>query len=151
MELKPTLTQLFDQASQAEQEYIDCLTPAERQASGQIDAWEPKEVLSHMAIWQERLAKNITASLHGGELQHYDNYLDLNDQGFEADRLQSWGDCLENAARSRAVLRQLFDSLSEARSASPGRAALARGTPPLDAVRQQHRGSPTQPPVAALQ
>ena len=28
MELKPTLTQLFDQASRAEQEYIDCLTPA---------------------------------------------------------------------------------------------------------------------------
>lgn len=114
MELKPTLTQLFDQASLAEQEYINCLTPAERQPSGQIDAWAPKEVLSHMAIWQERLAKNITASLHGGELQHYDNYLDLNDQGFEADRLQSWDDCLENAARSQAVLRQLFDSLSEA-------------------------------------
>ena len=113
MEMKTTLTQLFDQIDQAEREYMDCLTPTERQASGKIDAWAPKETLAHMAVWQERLAKNIQAGLHGGELQHYENYLELNDQDFEADRLLSWDDCLEHVSHKHSVLRQLFDSLDE--------------------------------------
>ena len=113
MDMKTTLNQLFDQVGQAEQEYIDCLTPAERQASGKIDAWAPKETLAHMAVWQERLVRNIDAGLHGGELQHYENYLELNDQDFEADRLLSWDDCLENASQCRSALRRLFDSLPE--------------------------------------
>jgi tetratricopeptide (TPR) repeat protein len=113
MDLKTTLTQLFDQTNQAEQEYIDCLTPTERLACGKIDCWAPKETLAHMAIWQERLAKNIQAALQDGELQHYENYLELNDQDFETDRLLSWNDCLEHAAASKAELRKLFDSLSE--------------------------------------
>jgi len=113
MEMKSTLNRLFDQIDQAEQDYIGCLTPAERLADGRIDAWAPKETLAHMAVWQERLAMNIQAALHGGELQHYENYLELNDQDFEADRLLSWDDCLENAANSRSALRRLFDSLDE--------------------------------------
>ena len=113
MDIKPALSQLFDQVYQAEQDFIDCLTPAERQACGKIDAWAPKETLAHMAIWQERLAENINAALQGGELQHFDNYLELNDQGFEADRLRSWDDCLEHASLSRNVVRQLFDTLDE--------------------------------------
>jgi tetratricopeptide (TPR) repeat protein len=114
MDLKATLTQLFDQTSQAEQDYIDCLTPAERQACGKIDCWAPKETLVHMAIWQERLANNIAASLHGGELQHYDNYLELNDQDFAANQMLAWDACLQQASAARAALRDLFDSLSEA-------------------------------------
>jgi tetratricopeptide (TPR) repeat protein len=113
MDLKPILYRLFDQASQAEQDYIDCLTPAERQACGQIDAWAPKETLAHMAVWQERLAKNISASLHGGELQHYDNFLELNDLDFEVDQRLSWDDCLERASLSHSALRQLFETLDE--------------------------------------
>jgi tetratricopeptide (TPR) repeat protein len=115
MEMKTTLTQLFDRMDQAEQDYIDCLTPAERQANGRLDAWAPKETLAHIGIWQDRLAKNIQVGLHGGELQsqQYDNYLELNDQDFEADRLRSWDDCLENASHCCSALRQLFDSLDE--------------------------------------
>lgn len=113
MEMKTALTQLFEQIDQVEQEYIDCLTPDERQASGRLDAWAPKETLAHMAVWQERLAKNIQVRQHGGEFQHYENYLELNDQDFEADRLLSWDDCLQNAGHCRSALRQLFDSLDE--------------------------------------
>ena len=113
MDLKATLTRLFNQTDLAEQEYIDCLTPVERQDCGKLDCWAPKETLAHMAIWPERLAKNINAALHGGELQHYDNYLELNDQDFEADRLRSWDGCLQNAVNSRATLRELFDTMSE--------------------------------------
>ncbi len=113
MPIKATLTQLFDQIDLAEQEYIDCLTPAERQVSGRLDSWAPKETLAHMAIWQERLAKNIQAAMHGGELQRYENYLELNDQDFEANRLLPWDDCLECSSHSRSALRQLFDSLDE--------------------------------------
>jgi tetratricopeptide (TPR) repeat protein len=114
MDLKTSLSQLFDQIDQAELDYIDSLTPAERQASGQIDAWAPKETLAHMAVWQDRLAQNIDAAFHGGELQHYENYLELNDRDFEANRLKSWDNCLDNAGQCRSALRQLFDSLDEA-------------------------------------
>ena len=114
MDLKATLTQLFDQTSQAELDYIACLTPDERQACGVTDCWAPKETLVHMAIWQERLANNINAALHDGELQHYDNYLDLNDQDFASLQPLGWEACLMQASAAHAALRELFDSLSDA-------------------------------------
>ena len=84
-----------------------------------------------MAIWQERLAKNITASLHGGELQHYDNYLDLNDQGFEADRLQSWDDCPRKcrpqSGRLAPALHSSAKPICSAGTCCPGKRAARSG------------------------
>jgi tetratricopeptide (TPR) repeat protein len=114
MDLKATLTELFDQTNQAELDYIASLTPAERQSCGKLDCWAPKETLVHMAIWQERLANNINAALHSGELQHYDNYLELNDQDFLAVQSLGWEACLMQASAARAALRELFDSLPDA-------------------------------------
>ena len=114
MEMKPTLARLFDQVDRAEQDYIDSLTPAERQANGTLEAWAPKETLVHMAIWQERLAANLNAALHGGELKHFENYLELNDQDCVEHSQLSWDECLQKASAGRAALRQLFESLSEA-------------------------------------
>ena len=113
MDLKPTLTRLFDQVAHAEQEYIDSLTPAERQANGTLQAWAPKETLAHMAVWQERIARNLTAGLHGGELVHYENYLEVNDQDCLNNSQLSFDECLTKAIADRAMVRQLFDSLSE--------------------------------------
>jgi tetratricopeptide (TPR) repeat protein len=113
MDLKPTLARLFDQIARAEQEYIDSLTPAERQANGTLEAWAPKETLAHMAVWQERIAKNLTAGLHGGEPIHYENYLELNDQDCLANSQLSFDECLTKVLTGQAMLRQLFDSLSE--------------------------------------
>ncbi len=113
MDLKPTLTRLFDQIADAEQEYIDSLTPAERQANGTLAAWAPKETLAHMAVWQERTARNLNAGFHGGELVHYEDYLDLNDKDCLVNSQLSFDECLTKALTGRAMIRQLFDSLSE--------------------------------------
>jgi tetratricopeptide (TPR) repeat protein len=114
MTLKSSLTQLFDQVAQAEQDYIESLTLVERQATGQSDAWAPKDNLLHIGAWQGRLAQNLDAGLNGGELRHYDNWRELNDQYFEQEKLLPWDDCLEQLTADRAALRSLFDSLSEA-------------------------------------
>jgi len=114
MEIKPKLSELFEQAWSAEQAYAASLSRAEQEASGALDKWAPKENLAHIGVWQQRLVDNIQAALHGGEPKKYDNYLEINDLDFEIDRLLSWEACLEKATAGRKVLLELFESFSEA-------------------------------------
>ena len=110
MDKKSRLIDLIERASAAERALLARLPEEERAAQGELDHWAPKDILAHLADWNERLAANMAAVTRGESPQTYPDYLEWNDRGFLEHREEPWPVILERAA---AVCRQLIEQVEQ--------------------------------------
>jgi hypothetical protein len=113
MEIKPKVIHLLEQALAEAKTLLDRLPEEARVAQGKLDHWAPKDAIAHIADWNDRLAANMAAVARGESPVTYDNFLEVNDQGFLAHRDEPWTAVLEWAAVANQHLVQQVQERSE--------------------------------------
>jgi tetratricopeptide (TPR) repeat protein len=113
MKIKPQLIRLLERALAEEQALLTHLPEEQRAALGELNCWAPKDVVGHLADWKERLAANMAAVARGESPVTYDNYLEVNDQGFLEHREKPWTAMLEWAEAAHEHLVEQVAGRSE--------------------------------------
>ena len=124
---KTRLIALLDRAYVDLQAFDATLSDADRAATGTLEHWAIKDVISHNAMWQRRSIERLNAIVRGEEPPNADDYLGLNDAHFEAYRDRSWADTLAEAEETYRALVALTQSLSVEALTNPQHFALANG------------------------
>ncbi|HEY1388669.1 MAG TPA: hypothetical protein VGF38_09000 [Ktedonobacterales bacterium] len=108
------LAALLRQAHADERAVGDMLTPEERERTGTVDAWTPKEVIVHNAYWREREIERAEARLRGEALPSFAEYLRMNTESFADLATHSWDQAIARALRATedliAAMERLPDS-----------------------------------------
>lgn len=129
---EPIKTQLLDLLHRAradEVAFIASLPGAEREAEGTIDHWSAKDHVAHLTLWRKILVERLSAARRGETPGEYDNYQEVNERGFEADRHQSWEKVLADSSRSFDELVAMMAEMSEEELTDPGRYPWLGGEP----------------------
>ena len=95
METSPTKTRLLALLREAHADMAslaDAVGEAEREASGTTERWALKDLVFHVGFWTARQVEQLAMALRGETPPAYDNYLEINDQGFLENRDRSWDD-----------------------------------------------------------
>jgi hypothetical protein len=66
MPTKAQLLDVLDWSYQEKLDFLDSLTPAEREAVGEVDAWAAKDLMAHCVYWESRMMDNL-ARIERGE------------------------------------------------------------------------------------
>lgn len=114
MEFKHRLIKLLERAREEERSLLERLPEEERAALGELNHWGPKDVVGHLADWNERLAANLAAGARGESPVAYPNYLEVNDQGFLEHREKPWTAVLEWAEVAHRHLAEQVEQRGEA-------------------------------------
>jgi hypothetical protein len=114
MTLKEKLVALIESISAEEQALFANLSETERTARGEPDRWSPKDVITHMAAWKERLSENLALAARGKSPMRYEDFDAVNARDFEAYRDKSWVEILEKARTANQHLIEQIERTSEA-------------------------------------
>ena len=122
------LAALLRQAHMDERAVGDLLAPEERERTGTVDAWAPKEIIVHNAYWRERVFARAEARLRGEAPPAFAEYLRMNTESFADLATHSWDQAIARSQRATenliAAIERLPDSaLVAAASTADGPAA----------------------------
>jgi tetratricopeptide (TPR) repeat protein len=108
MERKAKLIELLGQAWAEEQAFIAGLTPAERAAQGAADHWSVKDVVAHVATWNERMAQTLEEIARGETPARIEDIDRANAEIFAQHCGKSWAEVMQFAeAAQRHLLAQV--------------------------------------------
>ncbi len=110
---KDKLGKLLADVSAEEQALWDSLRDEERNATGEIDRWAPKDHLAHATFWTERLVTQLQAATGGEPPESIEDYQKTNDEVFEANKNRNWEDVLVWATDVNRQFHTAFDAVSE--------------------------------------
>jgi hypothetical protein len=127
--IKPQLIDLLNRARADEAAFIASLTEAERSANGALDHWSAKDLVAHMTFWRAIVLKRMLAARRGETPPGTDNYLELNDQAFEANRHRSWAEILDDSERAYNDLVAKVAEMSDEELTDPKRYEWLEGEP----------------------
>ncbi|MEW5873420.1 MAG: tetratricopeptide repeat protein [Chloroflexota bacterium] len=113
MQYKPVMLALLEQSRQEEQILAGSLTPAERQARGELKNWAFKEIVAHVLVWMQRNGENLLLMKAGQPPTRYDNFLELNDQNFDEFCQMTWEQVQAYSDQVRSAYLEAVQSLSE--------------------------------------
>jgi hypothetical protein len=88
--IKPKLYQIVEQGRAAQQEILAHLSDADRAAIGTADHWAVKDTLVHLTTWKGHSAQRLRAAVANETPPDVDDFQTINEQTFEAHRLQPW-------------------------------------------------------------
>lgn len=122
------LAALLRQGHADERAMGEMLTPEERERTGTVDAWAPKEIIVHNAYWREREIERAEAYLRGEPQPAFAEYLRMNTESFADLVTHSWDQAMARAQRATddliAAMERLPDSaLAATAGAADGPAA----------------------------
>ncbi len=126
---KSRLLQLIERAHAEEQALHARLTEAERNAPGSPEHWAVKDLVAHIAYWQDRAAERMVAAKRGETPETFDEFQDLNAQNFEASRHKTWAEVTAWAERAYAQFHAAAEALSEDELTQADRYAWRKGAP----------------------
>ncbi len=98
--IKPQLLDLLNRARADEAAFVASLTDAERNATGALDHWSAKDLVAHITFWRAMMLKRLLAAQRGETPPSLDNFLELNDRTFEANRHHTWAEVLDDSERA---------------------------------------------------
>ena len=108
------LAALLRQGHADERAIGDMLTPEERERTGTVDAWVPKEIIVHNAYWREREIERAEARLRGETQPSFAEYLRMNAESFADLATHSWDQAVTRSQRATedliAAIERLPDS-----------------------------------------
>lgn len=127
--IKAQLIDLIRRARADELALISTLTDAEREMQGTLDHWSAKDHVAHLTLWRKILVERLSAAQRSETPEKHDNYLEINDRGFEADRYLTWEKVLAESYRSYDELLAKMAEMSEEELTDPGRYPWLAGEP----------------------
>lgn len=88
MNRKTALLDAIRYVANIEQAFISGISEAERQATGTLERWSPKDLIAHNAAWKGDLSRRLA----GEELPAIEDYDDANAEIFASFQGKTWGD-----------------------------------------------------------
>ena len=125
MSLEDSILHLVDLLENEENRLDTWIPAAERERSGNLESWAPKEALAHSAGWTMRRVANMRRILGGEQPVAYGDYLSLNHQDFLIYRELSWEQSRQRSREARQAVREMLNDISETQ-------LLERDFPPSD-------------------
>ncbi len=113
MSKKTILIELRQMIYQHLQAFVSNLSEAERAVEGQLDNWAIKNILIHVALWDERMGHSLQAIARGQPPKIYDNYQEINNQDFETHRQDTWEQVLALIESAQQALLEGLQALDE--------------------------------------
>lgn len=118
------LAALLRQGHAEERAFGDLLTPEERERTGTVDAWAPKEIIGHLAYWRERETERAVARTRGETQPSFADYLRMNTESFADLASHSWEQAIARSQRATedliAAIERLPDSTLVETARTPG-------------------------------
>src|SRR5438876_681524 len=98
---------------QADQDTLAArLSPEERAARGELQAWSAKDHVAHNNFWRQDAAWRLQAALDGGTPPDTDDEQTQNDRIFQEQRETPWETLVAETERLRAETAALIQQLS---------------------------------------
>lgn len=130
MNLKASVVSLLDRAWEEEQAFIDSLTEAERAASGTRERWAAKDIVCHVAAWNEHMAQTLEGARRGEAPAELSDDIDaINVEIFDRHCRRDWADVLGYAETSQRALVAQLQAFDEAGLRDKERFAWLHGQP----------------------
>ena len=108
--IKPKLRQIVEQGRAAQQDMLTELSDADRAATGTADHWAIKDTLVHIAMWKSQTTRRLRAAVTGETPPNVDDFQTINEQTFEAHRLQPWDEVVAESEQATADLLAAIDA-----------------------------------------
>ncbi len=127
-DLKTRRAGLLRRGHEDERAFGDTLAPTEREWTGTVDAWAPKEYIAHLAYWRERENERAQTLARGGEGPVYDDFQTMNTESFTDLAAHSWERAIERSRQSAEALIATMEALPDAVLMGPARPPTETGT-----------------------
>jgi tetratricopeptide (TPR) repeat protein len=127
--IKPKLHQIVEQGRAAQQDMIAELSDAERAAIGTADHWAIKDTLVHIAMWKGHSARRLRAAVANETPPNVDDFQTINEQTFEAHRLQPWDEVVAESEQATADLLAAVDACPDDMLTNPEGVPWRAGQP----------------------
>jgi hypothetical protein len=111
--IKTRLLQLIEEARSKEITFWFALSESERSAIGEADHWAAKDVLAHIAFWNDNQAKRLEAAILNEIPQAIEDYENTNQEVFRENRELSWETLLLKDEQAFDRLKAAFSALHE--------------------------------------
>lgn len=128
-DLKSRLAALLRQGHADERAFGDTLPPEERERTGTVDAWAPKEYIAHLAYWRECETERAETLARGETPPSFDDFLTMNTESFTDLAAHSWDQAIERSRQSTEKLIAAIERLPD--SALVGPASIAERSGPV--------------------
>ena len=102
--IKQAVLELLERAHELQHDWIAGLDAAERQAAGAPDQWAARDILSHIAFWQQEQADRVAAARRGERPRELGDDDSVNGEVFEQRRAWPWERVAAEAERAYASL-----------------------------------------------
>jgi tetratricopeptide (TPR) repeat protein len=113
MDRKTQLLDLIQRAYEQEGAFVTNLTDAERSEVGRLERWSAKDVMAHVAEWNDWLAQGLVAAARGETMPELEDFDAANAQIFEEYRHRPWSDVLERVQQVQTLLIDQIEALEE--------------------------------------
>lgn len=107
---------MIQQFAKARQEFIDAVErfPKDKRAMVLFDRWSLKEILTHIAGWDNCIANNIICIKKNQEPPHYGKVDDFNKNSVEKGRRWNWERAYKEFIKGGELIVREYGSLPEA-------------------------------------
>ncbi len=126
-DLRSRLAALLRQGHEDERAFGDTLPPEERERTGTVDAWAPKEIIAHLAYWRELETERAKILARGEKGPVYVNFQTLNTDSFPDLATHTWERAIMRSYRSTETLIATIEALPDAVLMGPARPADETG------------------------
>lgn len=107
------LAALLRQGHADERAIGDLLAPEERERTGTVDAWAPKEIIAHLAYWREREIERAEARARGEAQPSFADHLRMNTDSFADLAAHSWQQAIARSQRATEALIAAIERLPD--------------------------------------
>jgi hypothetical protein len=112
-DLKARLVALLRQGNADEQTFAVTLPDAERERTGTVDNWAPKEYIGHLAYWRNREAERVQALTEGSVTKLNEDFETLNTESFAYLSQNTWESAMAQSRQSTATLISAIEAAPE--------------------------------------
>jgi rhodanese-related sulfurtransferase len=130
--MKPRILTLLRFSRQQEQQFVDRLSDAERNAVGTPDSWAAKDFLVNIMLWKQLQAQKLAAAVHDETPPVWRDMQvihQINSQAFAHYQGSSFQEVQGEAERTFSAFIAQVESLSEEELADPNRYDWQEGEP----------------------
>lgn len=113
MARKQILLDLLQHANYADRAFFDGLTKEQKEQTGAVDDWAPKDVIAHVNYWKRLRVDDIKRVLEGGSVKRIEDFDHENAKIFETFSDQNWTEIMAFAEEATAALMGQLEKMSE--------------------------------------
>ncbi len=113
MDVKPGVLDALSRAHAAERDFLASLSDEERSAASSAQRWSAKDLVAHLAVWKQRLARSLAAMTRGSAPVADVNVEAENAAIFEESRDLPWAPLEDMLRRAQAGLAEQAQVLKE--------------------------------------